>query len=394
MRTHTGRRWPITIKEGAPRTSRVVIIIMPHTALNLSDEGTVTTEFLFRNLVVRESLGEGGFGRAYKARLNGRHLVVKLPITLVRPDDQIPNLRRRAGARLDDVLLPPGQVSDAVWREAVVDFKEECRNAEKVLDPPDERRIRKHYQGQRAGRSLLWSTLTPEEQDLVVAERDRWKNEPGYAHMHPVLHLDRHIPLLLSEYAPHTLRGLSFVLGESQDGVDQWLVAARQLADAVTFLRRSVKMAHLDIKPNNVFYKMSAGRPHIWLGDYGLMARKNKQCTFRTGTRLYMPPARLQAELSRDHFTNDHQQLFGYYVTLVNLLTYRNANGGIEQLSRGHCPSVSDALLAAIAQRNHPLFTNAPPELFQHFMVPLFDASLYILDVLFERTRAWLQTLP
>jgi serine/threonine protein kinase len=369
---------------------------MPHTALNLSDEGTVTTDVLLRNLVVRESLGQGGFGRAYKARLQRRQLVVKLPIALVRPDDQIPNLRQGRGACLDDVLQPLDQVLDDDRKEARIDFKKECQNAEKVLDPPVERYIRNRYHGRRSGRSLMWSMLTAVEQNVVAAARQRWQNEPGYAHMHPVLHLDRHIPLLLSEYAPHTLYGLSFVLGASQDGVDRWLVAARQLADAVAFLRRRVGLAHLDIKPNNVFYKVLTGtrRPHIWLGDYGLMARKDAQCTFRTGTRLYMLPLRLQAELSRDHFTNDHQQLFGYYATLVNLLTYTNANGAVEYLSRGHCPSVSDALLAAIAQRNHPLFTNAPPELFQHFMVPLFDASLYILDVLSERTHAWLQTLP
>jgi serine/threonine protein kinase len=365
---------------------------MPHTELNLSDEGAIQTDALLRELIVSEAIGEGGFGRAYTAHFRGRPLVVKLPVDLVKTPP--PRNTKKRGRALEKLLKPPEQVPDFIWVRAYEAFKKECQNAEKVLDPYEERRIR-NGRTHKAGAPLLWSQLTPADQDVIREARQRWKAEPGYVHMHPVLHLDRKIPLLLSEPARYNLYGASFVLEPHQPLPRKWIAVARQLADAVDFLRRCTHLAHLDIKPHNVFYNLDTqtNLPHIWLGDYGLMQPQDEPCAFNAGTPAYMPPPRLFTKLTRAGFTNDQEQLFGYYVTLLDLICFRNNAGAVEFLSQNR-PYVSEALLEAIAQPEHALFAHAPPELFANVMVPLFDASLHVLDVLFERTRAWLRTLP
>jgi hypothetical protein len=45
-----------------------------------------------------------------------------------------------------------------------------------------------------------------------------------------------------------------------------------------------------------------------------------------------------------------------------------------------------------IKQRSS-LVMYASAELYQHVMAPLLEPSVYVLDTLFERTRAWLYTM-
>ena len=360
---------------------------MPRTGLNLDDEGGVTTKALRRELRVFERIGEGGYGRVYKARFKGRALVAKLPIPLL-TDFEEPN-----GCGLKAVMLPRAEISRADLKAARSAFRKECRNAEKVLDPLLERVLR-NQRIQQAGAPLLWSQRTEEERDAIVRQRTLRRSAPGYAHMHPDVHLDRKIPLLLSEPADGNLYALRFVLRANGRLSRRWMAAARQLADAVAFLRDHTGLAHIDIKPGNVFYKhtLDPKRPHIWLGDYGLMAPKDAPYTFGDGTLEFSPPPRLYAALQRDGFTNGQAQLFGYYTTVLDLIGFVRPTQTVDYLSNEDFAHVSERLLDAIRLK-HTLFTYAPPELYVHIMTPLFDPSLYVLDVLFERTHAWLRTL-
>jgi hypothetical protein len=97
--------------------------------------------------------------------------------------------------------------------------------------------------------------LTDAEYADVCQWRDDWTQLPGYAHMHPVVHYDPKIPLLLSLPAEGTIEDLRVNVGEyTPDIPKQWLDIAWQLSEAMHFMLEYTELAHVDVKPANVLY--------------------------------------------------------------------------------------------------------------------------------------------
>jgi hypothetical protein len=196
---------------------------MPHTALYMGTSHflggsypiTTTTEadgddratqkrvdatFFRRKLELVAELGRGGTGVAFLARIKGKAAwVVKLPLASVTRELQLP-------ASLGDVLLVAEKPSERV----LAAFQNECRNAEQALDAPAVRHLRRKKlieahpeqtpeeirRTMEVGARLC--DLTEEEFREAKAARREWTRLPGYEYLHPVLHFDREIPLLLS----------------------------------------------------------------------------------------------------------------------------------------------------------------------------------------------------
>jgi hypothetical protein len=362
----------------------------------------VNTRMLLEELVLMNELMRQEECVTYEATLRGQRLVAKLPAQLTTPTTTmftnttttttttttaaVIMAGRRGqggGVTLDMVMKRYEAISVEVFAKARFEFMRECRRAEKVLDPPSERIIRDYHHNHHDDNAPFLSAV---ECDVIAKGRQRWRNDwPGYAHMHPIVHFDPNIPLLLSESAQGTICDLRFLLKEEDPRPSrEWLDVAWQLSEAITFLRFGPKMAHTNLTPYNVFYTTkSDGRLHIWLGDYGLVkpaaARRRRRRTGLWGTPLYVVEA-----------TYDQQQLFAYYATLLDLICFPSALVDADWLSRTG-GNVSAGLSEAICTHS-PLVTRASPELYAHIMAPLLtaDVPLSALSQRFGRTREWL----
>jgi len=337
----------------------------------VNQEG-VHTRMLLEELVLLYEITRQEAGVVtYRATLRGQPLVAKLPIQLTT------TCHHRDPGSLDEVMRRYDAVSIEAFAEARDGLMRECRRAERVLDPPSERIIRDYHNNRRE------DGLSAVERDVIAKGRQRWQDDwPGYAHMHPIVHLDANIPLLLSASAQGTICDLRFLLREEEPSPSrEWLDVAWQLSEAITFLRQGAKLAHADIKPDNVFYTtQSDGRPHIWLGDYGLV-RPVRRRRVRPFGGVYMP-----VQTPTTGATYDHQQLFAYYATLLDLICFPSAQVDVDWLSRTG-GNVSAGLLEAMRTQS-PLVTRATPDMYAHIMCPLLDTLP--LSQRFERTREWL----
>ena len=366
---------------------------MPRTAINLDDyDGQVHAMTLRDKLRVFKKLGSGSFGAAFTATLDGRALVVKLPVRLIaRPRGP---WDRTQGSALAEVLEPPDAVNPAALVAAREAFTVECQNAERVLDSALEGQLRRDRHVDAPGAPLLLRYETPETIAVIEAARRAHQSLPGYAHMHPILHFDAELPLLLSAPAQDTLENMYFLLGEDQKPSDEWFEAAFQLSSAIEFLRTYVQMAHLDVKPDNVLYSRDprSGRPHIWLSDYGLMGPAGAPATFRIGTLNYKPDPDFARGLRQQGATCDQQQLYAYYATVLDMFRFPTANH--HQVARiTEFDVVSLALPKLIRERSALIqYTSEPSaELYHQLIVPLLEPSFGVLGDLFQTTRAWLQ---
>jgi hypothetical protein len=375
---------------------------MPHTAINYDNTaGNVNTPVLRTELRLFKRLGNGTFGVAYLAEFRGRQLVVKLPVTLLRtPEVRVHPSVNPDGRTLAEVIKPPRNIRQTVFERARNAFRKECQNAEQVLDSTVEHYMRANRgNGSSAdalvGAPLLEGYLSAEDQAVIDEARQRHRALPGYAHMHPIVHFDAQIPLLLSEPAQGTLEDLYVVIEDAPRLNAQWYEVARQLSDAIAFLRHpTVGMAHLDLKPDNVLYTHhpTTGRVHIWVGDYGQMDRANKRTTFVYGAPAFKPDDALALRMEQRGATCDDQQLFAYYATILDLIHFPTANNFNTRLLNLGNNIISVALPQVIKQRSS-LVMYASADLYQHVMAPLLEPSVYVLGTLFERTRAWLYTM-
>ena len=310
--------------DNATRTTTTSIIIRPR---------TVEAEWIGQ-LKLDRLLGAGSFGAAFSCTTPEGETgwVVKVPASEVR-DEVVAalnnNNRRMAkkkatrsvraflhsqagGDRQPYVLkqcliVAPDDGDDERAarrkRERIVDdFREECANAEQILEPA--LFVQSHTTGRPPGE------LDLARYQALVRAVERHRSHCGYAHLHQIVHFEPSIPALLSERATGTLdelyagmraaarrnfsssaapaasaapaEGLEYAVG-SGIAPPYWTRLAAQVADAVHFLLHFTPLSHLDIKPANILYKGSADAPHCLLSDYGLCAPHGEE--FHLGRR-------------------------------------------------------------------------------------------------------------
>jgi serine/threonine protein kinase len=284
-------------------------------------------------------------------------------------------------------------------------FQNECRNAEQALDAPAVRHLRRRKlieahpdQTPEEIRRMMMEVgtrlcdLTEEEFREAKAARREWTRLPGYEYLHPVLHFDREIPLLLSLPALGNARALRVSLQAGEPIGAKWYTVAWQLSQAVRFLMDYPELAHVDIKPDNILYNYKGDDNkeglHCWLSDYGDLFPKAKRTDFKYGTREYKPHI-----LPKDA-TYLQQSLHCFYATLMNLFVVCMVpDGKVTHLSR--IGNISELVANAMRgeETHHWLSHIAPAELIEHVMAPMMMLNLSDLLDAFDDTCEWLRII-
>jgi serine/threonine protein kinase len=265
--------------------------------------------------------------------------------------------------------------------EALQAFGEEFSNAEAFLEPACMRSMREHayccsYDDGRRRRSgkrrvlvvdpnvgLPLKDLTPSQYMEYMMELQLMRIHPGHHHMHRVLHYVASIPAIISEYADGSLWELRqscieqkrpwlnapSLLSASCDGVSPtrlWTQIACQMTSAMDYMRTFSPLAHLDLKPSNVLYRLdstttaaaaaSSAPPSIqcMLSDYGLCMPKTGRipvCPYGTeygecfyGTPIYNPdPDTKGAIWTSGAATWQEMSYFQFFATLMDMLLFQ-----------------------------------------------------------------------
>ena len=309
-----------------PRTGLYIQTVSALTPDGLYSQPDVAT-LLEQQCTVGKKLGEGSFGAAFLVERTsewpqdpeGKAWVVKLPRTML--------VRNIFGKSLAEAVRP--HVNAKVLRDAQADFEKECRNAEAILDPPYLQELRQTHARMSSPGSRLQDLTLEERTRLAEATLD-WRAPPGYAHLHPLLHYDPNVPMLISARAIGTLSDTRIEQKFRIDGGNardppEWRRVAEHLSAAVAFLNDHTRMAHMDIKPDNVFV-VEAEQLVYRLGDYGICRRQDERATYflgsdriteqLCGTPLYNPPKPSPAT----PMTYGQATLFQCFATLLGTL--------------------------------------------------------------------------
>ena len=148
----------------------------------------------------------------------------------------------------------------------------------------------------------------------------RWQAQPGYTHLHPAVHFDARIPMLISLGADGTIAELRERLDEAASPGPIWMRIAWQVSEAMTFLFEQVRLAHVDIQPKHVLFLRYGDRKrrlHCWLSDYGALCPVDGTADVffsERGDDAYRPLARPASH--REH------SLYAYYATLLDLFRF------------------------------------------------------------------------
>jgi hypothetical protein len=309
---------------------------MPHTALYLDinaepevDSAAKTwtdheADRFLRQCCLGERLSNGTFGTAFRMVRDEADIhddlasewVIKLPNALL--SQTLRTKKRPRDVFIDDAL--DMNAAAGLRNEAVAYFRAEFHNAEAILEPPLFHHLNPNGGRIRAMNERDWLRL--------IERRNYWRSLEGYEHLHPVLHFDADLPALISERADGTLADWRcevaaqplLELRPSGRPPVEWQAIARQIASAVAFILACTPKAHVDIKPENVFYIRGGGRvPLLQLGDYGLCKPKDDAVgrDLWNGTRPYNPE-QIPGKVAR--LTYGAQSIFQLAATLFSVL--------------------------------------------------------------------------
>ena len=386
---------------------------MPRTALYFNEEDTeedffrasvnphtqkeVSSADLLKEVRLTRVVGMGTFGIACLCRFRNCDWVVKLPRGLTNPDGW------RDSSTLEQVMTVPVEPNKRLL--ALKDFADECRNAEAVLDAPEVHELRARGRDAESMLGKPLEGLSDQEYAAVCEARRLWRSHPGYEHMHPVVHYDPMIPLLLSLPAEGNLCEKRVLLYPDASEIPrEWLEMAWQISEAIEFLRTYPQMAHADIKPANVLFTYRDDRVHCWLSDYGdLYPKRDWPSTIYVGTEKYVPEEHERIQLMYfPDATYEKLSLFEYYATLADLFMV-GANVELGDLNCVSVVSYGEHTIAQVVRGMlspggfhrtiKPLadFFKRQPALMAHVVEGLDVEHFMSLPERFDETRAWLR---
>jgi serine/threonine protein kinase len=233
-------------------------------------------------ITVKQPLGEGSTGIAYKAVYNKRdECVIKLPIRLLKAN-QI-KLNKATGR----IVIVNQKERGSEYEAASDDLNYEWEN---YLLLHFGKHMRKHGMGNPGWR------VSDKNLKTVIDEMNELKTINGYDNIHRILVLDPEVPLLMSEYFDGTVEDLSMMLKEqSLKPPDQYIfecIIPQTLAGLHYMHSENVGLAHMDIKPMNMLYKEAQGQPYplVVLCDFGLCQPSERPHNEYMGTPYFMAP--------------------------------------------------------------------------------------------------------
>lgn len=324
------------------------------------------TDALLRAVVLEEPIVAGPSGSVFHARLLGhaatkRRCIVKLP-----------PMRRMAPR-----LVCPIPLSAALDGLVSGGLRAEAHNALTALNAPN---------------ASSSSSSSAESQKRALK---RWQAQPGYTHLHPAVHFDARIPMLISLGADGTIAELRERLDAQTSPGPVWMRIAWQVSEAMAFLFDKVELAHVDIQPKHVLflrYGDHKRRLHCWLSDYGdLCPVDGTADVFERGEDAYKPHARPAGARHREH------SLFAYYATLLDLFRFRVDDAEEEKeethiTDAGHSVSGFLSLLEdGTSDLMDRLEHNAQHPLVQMVLRPLRGPLSQCETHFYEVMRPWLE---
>jgi len=229
----------------------------------------------------------GTSGIIYKCMYQNRPFVLKLSKVLVQ-------------ARLN-VINEQGQLMYAInmskykeWRDERQDFDLEFHYAERLFDPPTQ------LQHQRATR-LPVGAFAGRESVQAQAEIAEMRRHPGYDALMSVWHYEPAIPCMLIHAYAGDIKRLY-----KDGGLAQPALRSRFYADmmnAVHYMRHKAALAHTDLKPDNILYKMDANGQisKFVIGDFGGCNQWDEAWTVRHAhTPIFAPYESKHAVITRE----------------------------------------------------------------------------------------------
>ena len=237
--------------------------------------------------------------------------------------------------------------------------------------------------------------LTNNEMDLILEARADWQTRPGYTHLHPVVHFDARIPMLISLGADGTIGELRERLVDYKKNSPgpTWMRIAWQLSEAMTFLFDTAKLAHVDIRPKHVLFVRHGGqqRLHCWLSDYSALCPADDVAAYDYDEQdgAYAP-MHSNNEAGASH---REQSLFAYYATLMDLFLFEMIGGHETYITNtGHSVSEFLSLDSNLLLVMECLHHNAQHPIAQMVLRPLRSLALSELNAHFyDEMRPWLQ---
>jgi serine/threonine protein kinase len=247
-------------------------------------------ERLKSSIELQGSLGKGGFGKVYRCVVHSKvgkldsDLVIKLPLTLL-----------DAGV----LAVPPTNSGFVIRHSALVDTAELVRDAtddlltefkwfEQIYEPPS---FFKRFGGGKRGEDITLAELR-----VIRSEMNEMRAYVGRNHIHRILHFDESLPAILSERCDGTLKALRLshpALFTPKDlaMTETWLRAGEHIASAMQYMRH-MGVVHIDIKPDNVFYRRTSPSTITCLvSDFGLCLADAPFTGSLGGTLHYFPAA-------------------------------------------------------------------------------------------------------
>jgi hypothetical protein len=336
-----------------------------------------------------KELGNGSFGTAFLCRVKGTepatYVVVKLPNSFFESYTAAAaatrNLRKRVrtvppplAILLEHRMNKYNDSENKHHKRAVENFVEEFEAAELILEPQSLRdaRFRVAYDNLKKDadqRVVLTDKEARDEEDAlrrqlvgtplprvdamqylqIMEDLHGMRAYEGYHHIHPVLHLDRSLPVIVSLAADSSLsvfRGLILTnrlqwLSPNPDTAEPsalWVRIATQVASAIQYISACTDLAHVDIKPANILisfsgqptttYTQQAAAPtciRCMLSDFGICLFKTQTNFHRfRGTAEYNPPwdTDIGCWMPKSDLTAQSLAYYQFITTVLDMLCF------------------------------------------------------------------------
>ena len=267
-------------------------------AVTASQPADILHSKIYSEMRLGKRLGKGGNGVAYVCRFPTlQHLVggtmaltIKLPLPLMACN--VLDVLADGSITRRDALSPKEIDAEEI---STRDLRDDFSTYEKIMEPPSFFKRFKYGQ--------LADNVTPAQHAAWMADEvNTFPPHPGMAHIHHIVHFDESVPCIFSEQCNGTvgeLRKKRPSLFEATPNMmggfsmsDEWCKVGLQTAQALAFMM-SKDVVHLDLKPNNVFYRcLGHNNYHYLVSDFGIaLPDKLDRQNFVETTHYYMPKA-------------------------------------------------------------------------------------------------------
>ena len=241
----------------------------------------------YQNLIISgKTLGHGSSGITYPAvykTRDGRQTikcVIKLPIDLIKSG--------KISIQNNQLIMvnPSMHKKSKDYGNAIENLEMEWVNSFKL-----------HFGPKMTNLNIQKNRSNVNRKDFkdAVMEARLIAKHPGFENIHRLFGMDVEIPFLISESFKGTLNELSGVLHTQNKYSVLFSSILPQTANAIHFMHNEARLAHMDIKPENILYNFESTNPllsvHCVLCDFGdckdAMTQINKS---NIGTPGYIAP--------------------------------------------------------------------------------------------------------